>query len=357
MSDLDEIIELCVECQICWENCEFLSSVCDNPRELAQRLKGNLMESPQIPFLCNLCGLCGELCPEELDIGEACLLLRGQLIREGLAPLPKHRRIVEEQEWLFSNFFLSKSDGIATRRFFFPGCSLSAYSPELVIKTYEYLQSKLKGTGIMLGCCGAPSHDIGDDPLFQRMQSWMAKEMDRVGASELIVACPYCYSVFRESLPEIEIRSLYEIMVEHGIPHAENSNEKTFSLHDSCKTRHEDGFQNSVRNILKELGYGVKEPEFTREMTRCCGMGGSGAFVDFKLVNRTTMRRVKEMPFDILSYCATCRDAFSLVGKPSLHLLDLLFNPEWEEALKSPPQVSRRENQMRLRDMIIEDGT
>jgi hypothetical protein len=187
----------------------------------------------------------------------------------------------------------------------------------------------------------------------------VTSEMEKAGASEIIVACPDCYHTFKDNASRIQLRSVYEVMAEHGLPEGVRAqNGKTFAIHDSCKTRYESRIQDSVRTIVEELGCQIDEMVFSRDKTRCCGMGGMASYVDLKLANKVINRRANETSFDMLSYCASCRDAFALVGKPSLHLLDLVFNPEWEEAAKRPPTLglSRHNNQLQLRERLIEEG-
>ena len=366
MSEIDEIAKKCVGkklpiClyQLCVQNCEFLKQYCETPGELAEKIRqGGFEDKPELAYSCNLCGLCEKLCVRGLDIGHSFLEYRQERMREGTGPLPKHQPVIADQEFVNSDsFFLvlpNPANG-ETRRFFFPGCNLSAYSPELVQKTYEYLRGKLPGTGIVLGCCGGPVHSIGDQEGFLNTNNRVVSQMKAHGASELIAACPHCYHLFDDYAEGIQVTSLYEIMANMGLPSdAKLSADKVFSLHDSCNTREVGKIQDAVRQVLKELGCSIEEPEFTREMTRCCGMGGMAAYVDLRLVNKTIMRRAREMPHDIISYCASCRDAFAMVGKPSRHILDLIFNPEWESAAKAPFKQgpARRQNQARLRDLL-----
>lgn len=355
MGKTDEILERCLECRLCVDNCEFLKSHCETPKNLAEEFRARFAEIPAVPYSCNLCGLCGRLCPEGLDIGQVCLEVRRQLVTAGLSPLPEHQAAIKEQEWSSPDIFSAAAPGPGDgkcKQIFFPGCSLSAYSPDLVIKTYEYLQERLPCTGIMLGCCGAPSYELGDSSRFQQALGKITARMKEAGASELIVACPDCYHIFKENAPDIRLTTVYELMVRNGLPEpAKTGNGRIFSIHDSCKTRYESGIQESVRKIAAELGYVVEEPEYTKDKTRCCGMGGMVAYVDMKLVNRTTMGRVKELPHDVLTYCASCRNAFALTGKPSVHILDIIFGSELEKTRRKSPVIgaARRKNQSELK--------
>ena len=77
------------------------------------------------------------------------------------------------------------------------------------------------------------------------------------------------------------------------------------------------------------------------------------SYVDFDLEGALTEKRAEEASHTILTYCAACRDALAL-HKPAIHLLEVLFNPEWEKALQTPPKTgkARRENQARLKAML-----
>lgn len=354
-------IESCIACGICLEDCEFLSSVCDGGEEIPEKFRvESLKEDPVIPYSCNLCDLCQEVCPEDLNIGDICWEARRQMIDEGVAPLPPHQRIRDDQDWVTSGpFALAMPDPKTDtcKRAFFPGCNLSGYSPSLVIKTYEYLQEKLPGTGIILNCCGAPTYFLGDKSRSREILKGVESEMNRLGAAELIVACPDCYHTIKHNALHLKLRSIYEVMAEHGIrEEAKTSSPKTFSLHDSCKSRWEGNIQDSVRTVVRDMGYEIDEMEYSKDNTRCCGMGGMVPFINFFLAQKVIGRRVEEARADMLSYCASCREAFALVGKPSLHILDLIFNPRWEEEKLNPPKkpAALRENQAKLKSLLLE---
>ena len=64
---------------------------------------------------------------------------------------------------VFSKSFLNKN----TKKLFFPGCSLSSYSPEIVLKTYEYLKENISDLSIAFKCCGKPTLSMGDVDKFK----------------------------------------------------------------------------------------------------------------------------------------------------------------------------------------------
>jgi Fe-S oxidoreductase len=359
-SEIDKIIEQCIECNLCIEECKFLQHVCQTPAELAERLKGGeFREKPRIPYCCNICNLCQEICPWDLNIGKMCLELRQQLVEEGLAPLPAHKKFVEkEQERLLSDSFTLVLPDPATKecqRAFFPGCNLSGYAPSLVIKTYDYLRQKLPGTGIIMGCCGAPTQELGKETEFQEILSQLESAVRSLGAFELIVACPYCYYTLKHYAPQLKLKSVYELLAEIGLPAGLKKQDWTFSLHDSCRARWEKDLQDSVRTLTSMMGYRISEMEYSRDKARCCGAGGVITFADFNLARNVTKQRAGEAHFDILTYCAACRETLAR-EKPVIHILDLIFNPDWEKDRLKPPNKApaTKENQSLLKSQLEE---
>jgi NADPH-dependent glutamate synthase beta subunit-like oxidoreductase len=353
--------ERCLDCKcnLCVRDCEFLKKHCGFPKELAGLFKeGYFREKPEIPYSCNICGLCEKVCPDDLNIGEMCMLIRQKLVEEGIGPLPQHQTVKRTQEFVLSDsFHLVQSDPEAGRceRVFFPGCNLAGYSPSLVMKSYKHLQERMPGTGIILGCCGAPNHFLGEYPSFREILAQIKRDMEKLDAPEMIVACPDCHRTLKENVPEIKLRSIYEVLLEIGLPNGIKIEQLTLSLHDSCTTRYERVLQDNVRELLKRIGCDIEESFYSKDKTRCCGMGGMLPFIDFELAAKVTARRAAEFHFDIVCYCASCREAFA-IEKPAVHLLDLIFNPAWKEARLMPPKTGRirREAQLQTKNMLIE---
>ncbi|HBE44466.1 MAG TPA: hypothetical protein DDW17_03180 [Deltaproteobacteria bacterium] len=355
----EEIVDNCLECGLCLGDCEFLGKYFTSPKELVTMYKdGNFSDRPEIPYSCCICNLCEEICPQNLNSGKMCLLVREELVDEGIGPLPQHQLVKRTQEFVLSDAFrLVQADLKAGKceRVFFPGCSLSGYSPSLVKSSYMYLKERLSNIGIILGCCGGPNHFIGEVSPFKEILGQIKRDMEKLGASEIIVACPDCYRTFKENLPEIRLKSIYEAMVEMGLPSGIKLEDWTFSLHDSCTARWEKSLQDSVRELIKRLNYEIEDVEYSRDKARCCGMGGMVPFVDFELAANITRRRLNEFHFDIVTYCAACREAFAL-ERPAIHILDLIFNPDWQKTKHNLPKTGkkRREAQLQTKAILLE---
>jgi Fe-S oxidoreductase len=353
---------LACECNLCVKDCEFLKLYGEAPRELAERFKaGYFRETPKVPYSCNLCSLCKGVCPQDLCIGDACLELRHKLVEEGLGPLPQHKFIDWNIDWTTSDSFVLAQPDPETgecKRVFFPGCSLSGYSPSLVIKTYDFLRERLPGTGILLHCCGAPRRDLGQRDQFEKILDGVRARMAELGASEVIVPCANCYKSFKYFAPQLKVRSLYEVMAELGLPDGIKTKPWTFTLYDPCSARWEKDIQESVRTLARMTGYEMEEMEHSGELTRCCGTGGMVPYADISLAFKVTKCLADEAHSDIVTYCATCREMLAnpeAAGKPTLHILDLIFNPDWEQSRLNPPCIgtTRRDNQAELKKLLL----
>lgn len=358
--ELKELRERCSDCNLCLKECEFLGKVFETPAEMRDKAEAGYDKATlKVPYSCTLCDFCGAFCPSELNMGEVYLQIRKKMVAEGFGPPPAAKKFVEiDQNRVFSDAFalsLPAQDGEETTRVFFPGCHGAGYSPEIVLRAYDHLRAKLPGTGIMLGCCGNPTRELGDEEGFQEKLRWLESEMQKLGATEMIVACPYCNYTFKNYGAEFEVTSIYEVLAEIGLPDDAGKGDWTFSLHDACRARWEVGMQDSVRKIVTELGYAIEEMQYSRELTHCCGMGGGISYSDMALQKTMTKNTVEMAPHDMLTYCVTCRETFAPL-KPTLHVLDLVFNSDWKEAMSSPAHkpTQVREHQSALRAQLLE---
>jgi Fe-S oxidoreductase len=346
---------LSCECGECVKQCMYLSRHCKSPIELAHKFADLSTENRYIPYSCNLCGLCEEVCPEKLNTGLFALAVRQGLVQNSEGPLPAHAPVLKHQRWSRSRpLTLARTPAHTERceQVFFPGCGLPADAPELVFQAYEYLQGKQPATGILLNCCGAPTRMLGDQAGFESTCNEIVNAVHRLGTQKIVLACPDCYHVIKTHCPELEATTLYDVMAQQGPPApAVSQRGNQFSIHDSCATRHESVLQDNVRELVAGLGCGVEELEYSRSMTRCCGSGGMAQCADPALLEAVTRSRTEESPRDLLTYCAGCRMTLASANKPSHHILELFFTPRSasDGARPSPGPARRWLNRLRVK--------
>ncbi len=176
-----------------------------------------------------------------------------------------------------------------------------------------------------------------------------------MGRPELIVACSTCYSVFKTHVPEIKMQSLWQTLDTLGLHDSPRMEPFAVAVHDPCTSRHEERIHESVRNILGKLGYEIHELPLSRGLTECCGFGGLMYFAIAKWRIRSwnaEFRRART----ITSLLRHVQGSFQLQGKPTWHLLDLVFGQgELDKASQRGPDYSqRRENRARLKQSLLE---
>jgi hypothetical protein len=93
----------------------------------------------------------------------------------------------------------------------------------------------------------------------------------------------------------------------------------------------------------------------SRKLTECCGYGGVAWLAHPELVKDILKRRASEDEADYLTYCVMCRDLLASEGKPTLHLLDLLYGEDLERlaARRGPDYSQRHENRLRTKHTMM----
>ncbi|MEG0370858.1 MAG: VTT domain-containing protein [Clostridium sp.] len=246
---------------------------------------------------------------------------------------PKGYNIVKfHQKNSYSSIFSGSNIPNGCSTVFFPGCSLSGYSGDIVKSTYEYLSSKIENLGVVVSCCGKPAMDIGDSKDFEENFNSQVENFHKRGIKRVIVACSNCYNTLKIN-NNIEVISLWEVLRDIGVPEGVkgiyNESDIYAALHDPCPIRNESQIHESVRYILNDIGLKFSEFDKNRNKTQCCGAGKMLMVTNRSLAESIMVKRANSTKCShIISYCETCVQSMIIGGKKSLHILDLLFNNE-----------------------------
>jgi len=333
------------ECGLCVKDCEYLTKYCTSPKELARSVLRGMQHDDvsKMAYSCNLCELCKTVCPENLDTGAMMQKTRDKAVDDGHGPRPEHKPIISYWKAGVSKIFtitMPPPGRKRAKRLFFAGCGLPIISPENTVFAYEKLREIHPDTGVMMKCCGAPVEFLGHDDLFTDTTDMILREMEELGADELVPACPDCAHSLRHKLPdEIKITPIWDYLA--GEWHPEKTREgETVSIHDSCKARHMPDTHDAVRSLLGDSGTEIEDIEYRNEKARCCGFGGMIYPVDTELSQTITKRRADESPHPMITYCAGCRMALKSSGKDAIHILDFLRSEDWKTTAGAPPPGS-----------------
>lgn len=346
----------CIKCQCneCFKACAHIRKFNTMPKKYIRQINQN-----EILFLgdhtankminsCTMCGLCGEVCPSKINMGDIISETRKSMVERDKMPPSAHDFALRDME--FSNSekctLLKHQPGFDKSKYmFFPGCQLSASSPLYVKKVYEYLIGTTdEGVGVMLGCCGAPAEWAGIEDLFQKNTDKLKENWNAAGKPTFVLACSSCFNIFEKYMPEISFISLWQYMAEQGIPeNRESFKKRTYTIHDACSTRYNQKLQDSVREIIRSLGYEIEELKYSKEKTKCCGYGGLVYYANKEQAEDFIKERIQESSRDYVAYCSMCRDLFASQGKRTLHLLDLIYGEDLDQlAEKKAPRIWER---------------
>lgn len=346
-NQMKQVSERCLQCGSCVKKCEYLSRYCEkSPLDLIDKIRsGEIKDNLPVLFTCNMCSLCEEVCPVKLNIGDLSLELRQDYVIRHGGVSETHKPLLDVQKIYISEAAKtvlrghqkSSTNLKGAETVFFPGCSLSLNSPHLVKQTFSFLQKQIPGIGILTGCCGAPTHLIGELKTSDDIFSDIVRRVREIGATTIIAACCSCVKLLKRKLPEtIHVVSLYQILGEFDFPKRAGASH-IFNIHDACSSRGDDLTQAAVRKIITDLGHSIEEIEHSKRLTQCCGMGGMASIVDDSYSATVAKRTLKEVHHNLIVYCATCRANFFNQGARVVHLLEILFNEDWEEAVTKAP--------------------
>lgn len=354
------------ECMECVKVCQYLAEFKAYPKSYVRQIYNNLSivagqrQGNLLINSCTLCGLCEEVCPNDLHMGHVCRAARRTMVQQRRMPPSAHEFALRDLAFSAGDrFSLARHQpGFSQSRYlFFPGCQLSGSAPGHVRKAYAYLMERLQGgVGIMLGCCGAPADWSGRTGLFDEVFASFATQWRDMGDPMLILACSSCHDMLHERMPREKLTSLWQMMDELGLPEPHDlDGPVTLSVHDPCTARNEPLFREPVRRILRTLGVTVEELPLSGDKSPCCTFGGLQYFANRPLADKTVQRRINEGSHPYLAYCAMCRDQFAQAGKPALHLLDLVFGlpGHGHGSARGPDYSDRRENRSRLKRSLL----
>ena len=361
----------CLQCQCleCVKVCAYLESFGAYPKKYAREIYNNQAmvmgerKANRLINSCSLCGLCETVCPHDFAMQDLCLSARQNMVERGKMPPSAHEFALQDMAFSQSERFAMArhAPGSTTsQHLFFPGCQLCAASPDQMRRVYDHLRSRLSGgVALMLGCCGAPAHWAGQQETVSTAMAHWEATWTGLGRPRPIMACATCLKMFNSHLVEAEVTSLWEVLEETGIPESGLFQPGApVVVHDPCTTRDEPSVQDAVRRLLSRMKVVTEELILSRAKTECCGFGGLMQNANPGLAREVAEHRGRHSSREYLAYCAMCRDNLTASGKPTMHLLDLIF-PDVTIAdpgrRPRPGWSQRRVNRSRLKADLCRD--
>lgn len=321
-----DIRERCSECGACVRNCAFLTQH-GTPRAIATARDLSDPKERRLAYQCSLCGLCTAVCPEGLD---PCLLfldIRRHDVACGTFDSRPYRSILGYEALGRSRLFSRYDLPGGCDTVFFPGCTLPGTRPAVTLRLYQRLCRHIPSLGIVLACCGKPSHDLGRMAHFQVVFGELLARFSAGGVKTVLTACPNCTKIFRQYGRGLTVQTVYEILHRHGVAEsvAAATGDGEISVHDPCPLRDHHEAQSAVRGLLTDMGYTHVEMPHRKKTTLCCGEGGAAGCAQPRNSRGWAERRTQESEGrKLVTYCAGCSHFLSQMT-PTVHILDMIF--------------------------------
>ena len=150
-------------------------------------------------------------------------------------------------------------------------------------KVLHNIAKMLKKAGVDFGYLydkelysGALVYDEGMDESFGVHARRVYKVFRDNGVRRVITVDPHTTSILRDVYPkfikdfDIEVTSYMEVLADKNLSLVHEQN-KELVIHDSCIYARYEGMIDPPRNLLKDAGVIVKEPELAGRSTYCCG--------------------------------------------------------------------------------------
>jgi len=323
---------LLCDCNVCSEGCELFDAVHKMPRQMVTDAFASLQStrsggSLRAMLSCNLCGLCGKICPQGIDMGRFYRDFRVFRHEDGLLPPAFHQYFMNDMLHANGEGYLARTapGHDQASHVFFPGCQLGASDPRHVELTYHLLRERLPEMGLILGCCGAPAEWAAETGPRDEVVEKLEAEWESLGRPLFVFACATCKLQFERHLPQISGTSLYELLTQGGLADMNSAGELDACVFDPCSSRYDPGMQHAVRTIAERADIRLTELPFSGEKAQCCGYGGHIGAANPGLSATIARNRSAAKTLPYITYCANCQEVFAREGKASRHILDVIL--------------------------------
>jgi Fe-S oxidoreductase len=324
LSALTQIQEGCTDCGACKSQCAFLKEY-GTPAQMLRTYDFKHPDQQRKAFECSLCNLCAAVCPEKLDPGHLFFLARKEAVSAGRADLSRYKGLLAYEKKGNSPMFswYGLPEGCDT--VFFPGCTLPGTRSETTWQMFTHMQKIVPSLGVVLDCCNKISHDLGRQDHFDSMFTHLHDFLKKYHIQKVLVACPNCYKMFNAYSNGIRVETVWEMMDRHDLPEMAHGQGELL-VHDPCPLRQEAGIQDAVRSLVTRMGMAVEKIRSQKQLTLCCGEGGSVRCVRPDLARTWGATRQHQAGGrTLVTYCAGCAGFLHRLT-PTYHLADLIFD-------------------------------
>lgn len=295
-SEIKNIQQNCIDCDICQKNCAFLEKYKIN-------LKG-FSEKPDLAYHCFMCGRCQKVCPKNLNGRRLALEFR-----------EKEKQAFTLLRWQKNLYKFRNNSSLKSHELIFFGCNFTAFFPE----TTKFLIDLFgpKGVDFSIDCCGKPLSEAGWTENSDRVVMHLKNLFDHKASETVYCVCPNCYYFFKQASLPVRVLPIYELLKKYAV--GEVLTER-LPLYLPCPDR-------KTQDILNSLSAFVPNFDLPFEKINCCGAGGLAQKVERDIAEGWRKKTARLCEGKILTYCATCCSQFRKDPRlKSYHALSEILN-------------------------------
>ncbi|MFO0648051.1 MAG: VTT domain-containing protein [Polyangiales bacterium] len=203
--------------------------------------------------------------------------------------------------------------GDGAPRVFYPGCSLTAADPELVMRAYAWLRARDPSIALWSDCCGMPVEKFSSAEAAERSRERTRRQIRSAGTQEIITACGNCTVQFNGlDVPGLRVTSLYKLLAEEDWGPRPASGPVV--VHHPCSARIDKDQQVHFRSLAGRLNLRVVNADEKKHPLACCLVTTPSAVEKRKALAEQSL----------VTYCAHCTMAFQR-DVPTRHVLQEVF--------------------------------
>lgn len=186
---------------------------------------------------------------------------------------------------------------------YYPGC-LSKFVAKELVENYRQILREAGVDFIELAdlevCCGSPALKAGYNDDFKNLAEKNLKVFKEHSVGKIITHCPACFMIFKKEYPKV-LGTKWDIIVEHVTEVLNKLKVKSEKLkvgdgvvtyHDPCHLGRQMGVYGAPREMIRGLGYEIKEMELNKNQSFCCGGGGGVQSNELELANKIAKDRI-----------------------------------------------------------------
>ncbi len=183
---------------------------------------------------------------------------------------------------------------------YYPGC-LSKFVAKDLVENYRRILREAGLDFIELAdievCCGSPALKAGYAGDFKKLAEKNLQVFKEHSVDKIVTHCPACFMIFKKEYPKV-LGEKWDIEVVHATEvlsqkvKKSESQKGAITYHDPCHLGRQMGIYDEPREVLKSLGYEIKEMDLSRKESFCCGGGGGVQSNESELANKIAKDRI-----------------------------------------------------------------